>query len=146
MLGDATSDLIEFQSDKRLLDLVLKNLVENSIKYTPAGGCVTVMLRRTTSNASEGHGDAVELSVQDTGIGIPPEHLDRVIERFYQVDAARSGSTGRGTGLGLAIVKHAINALGGEVQLNSTTGAGTTVICTVPVREAAAAATPVADA
>ncbi len=72
------------------------------------------------------------LSVSDTGIGIPPEHLDRVFERFYQVDPARSGSAGRGTGLGLAIVKHAVAALGGSVQIQSTVGAGTTVTCVLP--------------
>jgi signal transduction histidine kinase len=76
---------------------------------------------------------AVNLTVQDTGIGIPPEHLERVFERFYQVDAARSGAAaGRGTGLGLAIVKHAINALRGEVRLESVVGNGTTVACTLP--------------
>ena len=70
--------------------------------------------------------------VADTGIGIPPEHQERVFERFYQVDAARSGSAGRGTGLGLAIVKHAVAALGGAVRLESRVGKGTTVTCVLP--------------
>ena len=74
----------------------------------------------------------VILSVIDTGIGIPKEHLDRVFERFYQVDPARSGSAGRGTGLGLAIVKHAIAALGGTVLIDSTVGAGTKVTFSLP--------------
>jgi two-component system phosphate regulon sensor histidine kinase PhoR len=81
------------------------------------------------------------VSVADTGIGIPAEHLDRVFERFYQVDAARSGSAGRGTGLGLAIVKHAVAALGGTVRLESVVGRGTTVTCTLPQDP-----TPAADA
>ncbi len=117
-----------FISDERLLNLVLKNLVENSIKYTAAGGSVTV------SVAAEPH--TVAIKVIDTGIGIPQEHLDRVFERFYQVNAARTGSSGRGTGLGLAIVKHAIAALGGTVMLESTVNVGTTVTCTLPQGEA----------
>jgi two-component system phosphate regulon sensor histidine kinase PhoR len=111
-------------SDARLLNLVLKNLVENGIKFTAAGGSVTISIRRDSANAI--------LTVRDTGIGIPPEHLDRVFERFYQVDSARTGAGGRGTGLGLAIVKHAINALAGRVELTSTLGVGTTVTCTLP--------------
>jgi two-component system phosphate regulon sensor histidine kinase PhoR len=114
-------------SDERLLNLVLKNLVENSIKFTPAGGCVTVSVE--SNGAPEG---GVMLRVADTGVGIPPEHIDRVFERFYQVDAARSGSAGRGTGLGLAIVKHAVAALGGSVSIESTVGQGTTVTCVLP--------------
>jgi two-component system phosphate regulon sensor histidine kinase PhoR len=115
-------------SDERLLNLVLKNLVENSIKFTPAGGRVTVSI--------EANGGAIDgpvvLRVADTGVGIPPEHIDRVFERFYQVNAARSGSAGRGTGLGLAIVKHAVAALGGSVELHSAVGQGTTVTCVLP--------------
>ncbi|MGH7175805.1 MAG: sensor histidine kinase [Tepidisphaeraceae bacterium] len=113
-----------FESDRKLLGLVLKNLVENSLKFTPSGGKVLV--------SCEAGADDVALCVRDTGIGIPPEHLERVFERFYQVDAARSSAAGRGTGLGLAIVKHAIHALGGTVDLKSTVGAGTTVTCRLP--------------
>ena len=127
--GEDATDRPHFESDKRLLDLILRNLVENSIKYTPAGGRVSV-----TVDAIEPA--AVALLVSDTGIGIAPEHLDRVFERFYQVDPARSGSAGRGTGLGLAIVKHAVNALGGEVTIESKLGGGTTVRCAIPVSEA----------
>jgi two-component system phosphate regulon sensor histidine kinase PhoR len=117
-----------FASDFRLLNLILKNLVENSVKYTPVGGKVTVSLTPTIN----GPGPAVELKVADTGIGIAPEHIDRVFERFYQVDSARSGSAGRGTGLGLAIVKHAVLALGGTVSLQSQVNVGTTVTCLLP--------------
>jgi two-component system phosphate regulon sensor histidine kinase PhoR len=122
---------LTFDSDRRLLNLVLKNLVENAIKYTPPGGRASVKLSREP--AEEG-GSNILLRVTDTGIGIPPQHLERVFERFYQVDAARSGSGGRGTGLGLAIVKHAVLALGGQVKLDSTLGRGTTVTCTLPER------------
>jgi two-component system phosphate regulon sensor histidine kinase PhoR len=114
-----------FISDPRLLNLVLKNLIENAIKFTPAGGKVSIDL----VDEENSH---VSLVVADTGIGIPREHLERVFERFYQVDPARSGSSGRGTGLGLAIVKHAVNALDGTVDLQSTAGVGTTVTCRLP--------------
>ena len=115
-------------TDEHLLNLVLKNLVENSLKFTPAGGSVTVSMRPAATDG----GPAVAVSVADTGIGIPAQHRDRVFERFYQVDPARSGTAGRGTGLGLAIVKHAVAALGGTVRLESTVGAGTTVTCVLP--------------
>jgi two-component system, OmpR family, phosphate regulon sensor histidine kinase PhoR len=114
-----------FISDLRLLNLILKNLIENSIKFTPAGGKISIDL------VDEQYGN-VALIVADTGIGVPPEHLERVFERFYQVDAARSGSAGRGTGLGLAIVKHAVHALNGTVELKSVVGAGTTITCRFP--------------
>ena len=130
----AAGTLVEFESDRRLLNLVLRNLVENSIKFTPPGGRVTVSVGGAGTN-----GD-VELRVADTGCGIPPEHQERVFERFYQVDPARSGAVGRGTGLGLAIVKHAVNALSGSVRLQSTVGVGTTVTCRFPVHSEAAVA------
>jgi len=124
----------EFVSDSRLLHLVLKNLVENSIKFTPGGGRVTVTVRAVAPAADASPDDhlSVVFTVSDTGIGIAPEHIDRVFERFYQVDSARSGSAGRGTGLGLAIVKHAVHALGGTVKLDSKLGQGTTVTCEFP--------------
>ncbi len=127
--GEDSETPLSFHSDERLLHLVLKNLVENSIKFTPAGGAITISLH--TNNGEAGTG-TVQLSVADTGIGIPPEHRDRVFERFYQVDPARSGTAGRGTGLGLAIVKHAVAALGGTVRLDSSVGKGTVVTCVLP--------------
>jgi two-component system phosphate regulon sensor histidine kinase PhoR len=125
---DPASTPDSFRSDERLLHLVLKNLVENSVKFTPPGGSIILTIGTTDREDQP----AVEVSVADTGIGIPPEHRDRVFERFYQVDAARSGTAGRGTGLGLAIVKHAVAALGGTVRLQSTVGKGTTVTCVLP--------------
>jgi two-component system phosphate regulon sensor histidine kinase PhoR len=118
----------EIRTDSRLVNLVLKNLVENSIKFTPAGGRVTISFHQSPGDT----GSNISLTVADTGIGIAPEHRERVFERFYQVDAVRSGSAGRGTGLGLAIVKHAVHALGGSVRLQSAVGAGTTVTCEFP--------------
>jgi two-component system phosphate regulon sensor histidine kinase PhoR len=126
------SESIEFTSDRRLLDLILKNLVENAIKFTPPGGRVVVNFAR---RESEGRLDVL-LSVADTGCGIPDEHKERVFERFYQVDSARSGAAGRGTGLGLAIVKHAVNAMAGQLQLQSKMGSGTMITCILPILEA----------
>jgi two-component system phosphate regulon sensor histidine kinase PhoR len=134
-LGDQDPQTpIEFVTDARLLNLLLKNLVENSIKFTGAGGRVSVTVRESPpapASAAESEGKII-IAVEDTGIGIAPEHIDRVFERFYQVDSARSGSAGRGTGLGLAIVKHAVHALGGTVALESKPGKGTTVKCEFP--------------
>jgi two-component system phosphate regulon sensor histidine kinase PhoR len=132
-LGDSDPNTpAEFRTDSRLVNLVLKNLVENSIKFTPPGGRVTVLIRQSPALAPSDPG-TVTLTVSDTGIGIAPEHADRVFERFYQVDSARTGgAAGRGTGLGLAIVKHAVHALGGAVSLQSTPGQGTTVTCEFP--------------
>jgi two-component system phosphate regulon sensor histidine kinase PhoR len=137
----STQQPFRFESDRRLLNLILRNLVENSIKFTPPGGRVSVRIQPVDSEA-DGARAAVLMEVADTGIGIPPQHLERVFERFYQVDAARSGSAGRGTGLGLAIVKHAVHALGGTVDLDSTEGRGTTVRCTFPHIERPVEVTP----
>ena len=90
---------------------VLINLVDNAVKYTPAGGSVTVQGRR----AEDGR---VVLAVSDTGIGIPRADLPRITERFYRVDKARSRELG-GTGLGLAIVKHLVLAHGGDLAIES---------------------------
>lgn len=105
------------QADKNRLIQILLNLVDNAIKFTESGS-VTVRFRIE-------NGSSV-LSVQDTGIGIPKEHLDRVGERFYRVDAARSRELG-GTGLGLAIVKHLVRAHGWEMSIRSEPKRGTTV-------------------
>jgi len=125
----------QFQSDPWLLNVILKNLVENGIRFTPSGGSVTVEVGLAPAGPR-----GIFLAVTDTGIGIAKEHIDRVFERFYQVDPSRSGSAGRGTGLGLAIVKHAVNALGGTVKLESTLGQGTTVTCTFPSATVSSAA------
>jgi len=124
--------------DTRLFNLVVKNLLENSIKFTPGGGKVTLSIRQSTPVGPAG--GVVTVVVADTGIGIAREHIDRVFERFYQVDSARSGSAGRGSGLGLAIVKHAMLALDGTVKLESTVGVGTTVTCQFPQPAASAPA------
>ena len=103
---------------------MIRNLIDNAIKYTPTGGSVTI---QTFPTAADGGG--VEIHVSDTGIGIPLEHQARVFERFYRVDPAH---TIPGTGLGLAIVKEVIEAYGGKVQLDSTPGVGSTFTITLP--------------
>jgi two-component system phosphate regulon sensor histidine kinase PhoR len=118
------SDTISVQADHDRLVQILINLVDNAVKYTPAGGSVTVRARPT----AEGR---IEVSVSDTGIGIPRADLPRITERFYRVDKARSRELG-GTGLGLAIVKHLVLAHGGDMAIDSEEGRGTTVRVLVP--------------
>jgi two-component system phosphate regulon sensor histidine kinase PhoR len=111
-------------ADHDRLAQILINLVDNAVKYTPAGGQVRVRARR----AGDG---MIEVAVEDTGIGIPPADLPRITERFYRVDKARSRELG-GTGLGLAIVKHLVLAHGGQLHIASEPGRGTTVSFTLP--------------
>jgi two-component system phosphate regulon sensor histidine kinase PhoR len=110
-------------ADADALDHVLTNLMENSLRHTPAGGHITCLARR------EGNGTAV--AIRDDGAGITREHLPRIFERFYRADASRSREEG-GTGLGLAIVKHLVEAHGGRVTAESERGRGTTVTCWFP--------------
>lgn len=110
-------------SDRKTIELILKNLVDNAVKFIPEGGRVS--LRCTPV------GRKIRFAVEDNGCGIPLADQDRVFERFYQVDKSRSQSQG-GTGLGLSIVKHAVNALDGELTLKSEPGTGTTVTFLVP--------------
>ena len=107
----------------RDLALLVRNLVDNAIRYTRPDGRIDV--RVTSDN------DAVRLRVVDTGIGIPTKDLPRVFERFYRVDRARSRDTG-GTGLGLAIVKHVAENHGGSVEVSSELGNGSTFPVTLP--------------
>jgi two-component system phosphate regulon sensor histidine kinase PhoR len=117
-----------FTADRPLVELILHNLLDNAIKFTPAGGRVVCTI--------EPHDGALRLGVSDTGCGIPRADLPRVFERFFQADASRSrGAETRGTGLGLAIVKHACERLGGTVSLKSDLGSGTTVEILVPDRK-----------
>lgn len=101
------------------LDQVLINLMDNGIKYTPAGGEVVL--------SAEADEHWVTIKVTDNGCGIPAEDLERIFERFYRVDKARSRQAG-GTGLGLSIVKHIVKAHGGDIQVESEPGVGSTFI------------------
>ncbi len=116
--------------DEDLLITALRNLLENAVAYSPDKTRVDVSVRLASA-------DAVEISVADQGIGIPERDLERIFERFYRVDPARSRATG-GTGLGLAIVKHVTAAHGGKVTVVSTEGAGSTFTLRLPLRSDAA--------
>ncbi|MGW8265930.1 MAG: ATP-binding protein [Longimicrobiales bacterium] len=112
--------------DERGLEQVLRNLLENAIRYTPEGGEVFLEIVE-----DEG---TVQVVVRDTGTGIPTAALSRIFERFYRVDPARSRAEG-GTGLGLAIVRHLVHAMGGEVWAESELGHGTKIFFTLPGAE-----------
>jgi two-component system phosphate regulon sensor histidine kinase PhoR len=110
------------------------NLVSNAIRYTPAGGTVTLSWRI----ADDGRG---EFGVEDTGIGIAAEHIPRLTERFYRVDRSRSRATG-GTGLGLAIVKHVLLRHDAELDVTSEPGRGSTFTVRLPARRVQRAVSP----
>ncbi|WP_026436798.1 MULTISPECIES: phosphate regulon sensor histidine kinase PhoR [Acidovorax] len=116
------------------LQSVLSNLISNAVRYTPAGGTITVQWRYTTD------GNAI-FSVSDTGPGIAPEHIPRITERFYRVDRSRSRETG-GTGLGLAIVKHAVQRHGATLDITSALGKGSVFSVTFPANRLRRSALP----
>ena len=122
-LQNQLADLLA-HADANRLHQVLSNLVDNAIKYGRAGGTVVVSGRATDAGL-------VELCVQDDGPGIPAESLERVFERFYRVDKARSRDQG-GTGLGLAIAKHIVHAHGGTIWAHSQPGQGAALYFTLP--------------
>jgi two-component system phosphate regulon sensor histidine kinase PhoR len=111
---------ISLTANKRMMDELMYNLLDNAIKYNREGGSVSVVLAAENSMC--------KIIVSDTGIGIPKEQQSRVFERFYRVDASRYKKTG-GTGLGLSIVKHIAEHHGGRVELESAEGEGTRVVC-----------------
>lgn len=116
----------EIYGVRQLYSEIIYNLCENAIKYNKDGGSVTVSVHQKNGG--------IELTVSDTGIGIPPEHQSRVFERFYRVDKSHSKATG-GTGLGLSIVKHAVQYLGGKIDLTSRVGEGTKITVFFPNKE-----------
>lgn len=125
----------EVYGDQALLVVAVHNLVANAIAYSSEGGRVGVGVHVD--------GDAVEISVADQGIGIAADDLDRVFERFYRVDQARSRNTG-GSGLGLSIVKHTVQNHGGDVRVWSRPGRGSTFTIRLPLAEPPV--TPTTDA
>lgn len=116
---------VRIQGDADRLKQLLSNLLSNAIKFTPDGGQVTINLSKTDQCAV--------IKVQDTGMGISPEHIQRIFDRFYQADASRVRSDGsEGAGLGLSIAHWIAEAHGGKIQVESKLGAGTTFIVTLP--------------
>ena len=121
---DLQDDLPLVEADPERLSQVLSNLINNAIVNTPPDGEITIQAQTIDSQ--------VEVSVQDTGMGISAEHLPYVFERFYRADQSRARSTG-GAGLGLAIVKQLVEAQGGQVAIESQVNAGTRVSFTSPI-------------
>ncbi len=118
-----SSDRVRMLGDRRQLVSALGNLVENAVKYSDSDSRVEV--------SATSDGQWVDLSVRDFGLGIPQKDIDRIFERFYRVDRARSRETG-GTGLGLAIVRHVATNHGGEVKVMSVEGEGSTFTLRIP--------------
>jgi two-component system phosphate regulon sensor histidine kinase PhoR len=112
------------RAELQALEHVIVNLVDNGIKYTPSGGRVVVRASKNETHAI--------LEVEDTGQGIGAEHLPRIFERFYRVDAGRARQQG-GSGLGLAIVKHLVLKMEGEIRVESRMGKGTLFHVELPV-------------
>jgi two-component system, OmpR family, phosphate regulon sensor histidine kinase PhoR len=126
---DAPTPLPSVYVDANRVEQVITNLIHNAIKFTPSGGEI-----RLSACINEEQG--ITIKVVDTGVGIAPDDIPRVFERFYKADRARSGG---GTGLGLAIAKHIVQAHGGRIWVESRLGKGSTFFFTLPL---AAAATP----
>jgi two-component system phosphate regulon sensor histidine kinase PhoR len=125
------------RGDESELHSIASNLVSNAVKYTPVEGRVTIRWGREPGGA--------RLTVQDTGIGIAPEHLPRLTERFYRVDRARARAKG-GSGLGLSIVKHGLQRHGGRLEIASEEGQGSTFTAHFPARRALARPEPATKA
>jgi signal transduction histidine kinase len=140
---DLPADLPLVDVDPQRIGQVLGNLLSNALTHTPSDGEVVIAARRCpelcpepSRRVVEGAGDSeVELSVSDTGEGIPPEDLPYIFERFYRADKSRSRVTG-GTGLGLSIAKQLVEAHGGRIEVESEVGQGTVFTFTLPVTEA----------
>ncbi|MDP7550710.1 MAG: ATP-binding protein [Acidimicrobiales bacterium] len=120
---------VHIEASRNQMVSMMRNLVENAVKYSDDGGKVAVSLRSDDGG--------VRFEVADDGIGVPERDIERVFERFYRVDRARTRETG-GTGLGLSIVRNVVLAHGGQVDLSSTEGNGTTVLVRLPTAAAVA--------
>jgi two-component system, OmpR family, phosphate regulon sensor histidine kinase PhoR len=131
----APSDM-RVHTDRKLLLLIVRNLVDNALKFAREGTSVRLLaeaLPLAPGASRDGPRAALRIRVIDEGLGIPVEHQQRIFERFYQVDTARTGNTARrGTGLGLAIVKHSVKDLGGTIRVESVWKQGTTMIVELP--------------
>jgi two-component system phosphate regulon sensor histidine kinase PhoR len=124
--NDIGADLPHARADRRALEQVFTNLLDNAIKYCPHGASVRLRARRDDAG--------LRIEIVDTGPGIDPRHQPRLFERFYRVDSGRSRDMG-GTGLGLSIVKHLVEAMSGTIGVESTPGRGATFWFTLPIAE-----------
>lgn len=119
-------DLPIITGDGDRLSQVFTNLIDNAIKFTPAGGLITIKAVQS--------GSGIQVDVEDTGAGIPPEALPYIFSRFYQADLSRSGGQKHGAGLGLAIVKEILEAHGGKISVRSELNKGSTFIVDLPLK------------
>ncbi|MDT8902538.1 sensor histidine kinase [Anaeroselena agilis] len=124
-IGVTAEDNVLLAADRERLQQLLVILLDNAVKYTPAGGSVSLTCRRQAGQAI--------LTVADTGVGIPPEDVPRIFDRFFRGDRARSRGEG-GAGLGLAIARWIVESHGGKIRAESVVGAGTKIIVTLPVK------------
>ena len=121
-----TSNVPDIKADLDGIERVIINIISNSVKYTPDGGKIDVYVGSV-------HND-VYIKIKDTGIGIPQSDIDKIFERFYRVDKARSRQMG-GTGLGLSIAKEIIEQNNGNISITSELGKGTEVVIRLPIRK-----------
>jgi len=128
---DLPTELPEVMADWHRIAQVLGNLLTNALRHTPQGGCVTLSATAAPSRSGEAGGDMVEVTVADTGTGIPPEDLPYIFERFWRGEKSRSRAGG-GTGLGLAIARQLVEMHGGTIRVESTPGAGSKFRFTLP--------------
>jgi two-component system phosphate regulon sensor histidine kinase PhoR len=119
---ECPEDLPLVLADAARVQQVVTNLLHNAIRFTPPEGRVIVSAQRANHT--------IQFSINDTGVGISPEDLPRIFERFYKVDRARATS---GTGLGLAIARHLVEAHGGKIWAESALGQGSTFFFTIPL-------------
>lgn len=127
LVVQVSAELPQLYVDPSRVEQVLTNLIHNAIKFTPDGGRITIKAR-------EKSGGMVELSVADSGVGIPSHALSRIFERFYKIDSSR---TSGGTGLGLSIVRHIVQIHGGDIAVTSQVGQGSNFYFTLPTEQAA---------
>jgi signal transduction histidine kinase len=137
---EADDDLPDVSADAEQMTRALSNLVSNALRFTPTGGTITLAARRETKDlrSNESHTSSVKpqasnlvFTVEDTGAGIPAEHLPSIFERFYRADPSRQQATG-GSGLGLAIVRSIVEAHGGKVSAASAPGKGALFTIVLP--------------
>ncbi|NTU62663.1 MAG: cell wall metabolism sensor histidine kinase WalK, partial [Chloroflexi bacterium] len=124
---EAETDLPSIPVDRDRINQVFDNLLGNAIKFSPRGGTIVIEVKDA--------GDVIQLDVQDTGVGIPTDKLERVFDRFYQVDGSATRRFG-GAGLGLAIARRIVEAHGGHIWVQSEVGTGSAFAFTLPKTQA----------
>jgi signal transduction histidine kinase len=131
---ETPESLPEIYGDQEKIEQILTNLIGNAIKFTPSGGKILISVKPPSYDQTGGYGNMVAISVKDTGIGIPAEHLGAIFEKFHQVEGSLHRSVS-GTGLGLAITKGLVEAHQGKILVQSDVGKGSTFTFTLPVSQ-----------